>query len=115
MLQSSSVILLNRKDVLLTAEELNPCPNADVYSSFGISIGDRESVIYINMDYFRLPTFYTPEDGADYFEKINYSQLPPSFSKEGILTSDELFVIGQAHSDLCFPGEKQIQTEEIAL
>jgi hypothetical protein len=96
MLQFNSVILLNRKGVLLTAVEFDSLPDADGYVSFGINADDRDSVIYINIDYFQPPTFYTPEDAADYFEKINYPQLPPSYSNDDVFTSNELFAIGQA-------------------
>lgn len=112
MLQFNSVIMLNQKGVLLTVEELDTWPDADGYISFAITANDRDSVIYVNMNYFRPPTFYTAEDAEEYFEKINYPQLPPSLSKEDVFTREELFTIGQAIATYVFQEQSRSRLKE---
>ena|ERR1700744_5806818 len=96
MIQFNAVITLGQHGVLLEAEQIDKERDADGFAAFFIAADDRKSVIYMNMDYFDPPKFYTREDAEDYFEKINYPEQPPSYSNEEVFSKSELAGISQA-------------------
>jgi hypothetical protein len=75
-------------------ERLDRLADEDGFIRFDATIGERRSVIYVNVENDLPPV--TPQDAEAYFEAVNYPEQLSAFSEEEVFTRREVMVIGKA-------------------
>jgi poly-gamma-glutamate capsule biosynthesis protein CapA/YwtB (metallophosphatase superfamily) len=80
--------------VEVTAEQLERFADVDGFSRYDIRVGDRRSVVQINVTY--EPPIVTAQDAEAYFEAVNYPEQPVAYDEQEVFDTDELRVIAAA-------------------
>ena len=81
--------------VNLKAEELDSHPDDRGFVRYAVAADRRQSLIYVNMNYYRPPLIFDRKEIKNYFEELP-AEHPPFYSEEEIFTPREVGLIASA-------------------